>query len=144
MMRAPFHTRLLPAAALMLTACSISTDAPEQRQSAAPKIFSVEEKRIARALSIGGNDIDASAAPQYQATLCSLALAAINDRLRNSGALSAEQQQALRQAQAHFQRRSTTGLSLEERSQTRKEVETAYPEPADRARFAIGCLRDLA
>lgn len=133
---------LLPVALLMLSACSDSVEATDP-QSLSTQVFSSEDKRVANLLSIGQSNSDAEATPQYRATLCSLALAVINERVQASGALSEEQQRAFSEAQALFQRRATAGLSLEESGRTRKQIEERYPEPTDRARFAIGCLRDL-
>jgi hypothetical protein len=131
------------AATLGVGACSTSADPPEQQKSLVRQQFTDQDKRIARALSLGGDDILRKAKPQYEATLCSLALDAIEDNVKDSGILSSEQRRALKQAEAIFQLRAVTGLSAEESEQTRRAVETAYPERSTRARFAIGCLRNL-
>ena len=104
--------------------------------------FTEEDKRVARLLSVGNDEIDESASPQYRATLCSLAFQAIEERMR--GALSDEQRQAFAQAQSLYDQRARAGISEEDAQLTRDEVETAYPDESDRARFAIGCLQDLA
>jgi hypothetical protein len=143
-MKRPFHRSMLLAAALLaLSACSTSADSPQPEQATVQEHFSDEDKRIARALSLGGDDILGKATPQYEAALCSLALAAIEDSVKDRGLLSSEQRRALRQAEALYQRRAVAGLSAEELEQTRNDVEADYPEPRVRARFAIGCLRDL-
>ena len=60
------------------------------------------------------------------------------------GALSDEQLKAFAQAQSLYDQRARAGASAEDAQLTRDEVETAYPDESDRARFAIGCLQDLA
>lgn len=106
--------------------------------------FTSEEKRIARALSIGGNDIRKAHPPQYSAILCSLALAAIEERMQSADLLSAQQQHAFAQAKELYRNRAVAGISQEEFERTQADVENAYPDERDRSRFAIGCLRDLS
>jgi hypothetical protein len=126
----------------MVGACS-SNEAPEEKtETSQQRTFTEEDKRIARLLTVGSDEIDESASPQYRATLCSLALQAIEERMR--GALSDEQRQAFAQAQSLYDQRARAGISAEDAQLTRDEVETAYPDESDRARFAIGCLQDLA
>ena len=139
----PHRSLLTVTASLTLAACSPPTDstAPEP---VTQKIFSAEEQRIASALSIGTYRSDANASPQYRALLCSLALAAVRARLGDNGALSADQRAALALAQTLFERRFVKGVAPAERNRMRNDLEAAYPEPGDRARFAIRCLRDLA
>ncbi|MCH2486333.1 MAG: hypothetical protein MK010_01120 [Erythrobacter sp.] len=126
----------------MVGACSSNEAPAEKTGTSQQQTFSDEDKRIARLLSVGSDDIDESASPQYRATLCSLALQTIEERMR--GALSDEQRQAFAQAQSLYDRRARTGVSAEDQQQTRDEIETAYPDESDRVRFAIGCLQDLA
>lgn len=127
----------------LLGACS-SADAPEaNRDMSSQKVFTADDKRIATALSIGGEDNVPDASPQYRATLCSLALESIADQMQRGGILTDEQQQAFASAQSLYSRRAAANTSSEERAQLLKDVETNYPNRSDRARFAIGCLRDL-
>ena len=123
-------------------ACS-SSEAPEEKtETSQQRTFTEEDKRIGRLLTVGSDEIDESASPQYRATLCSLALQAIEGRMR--GALSDEQLKAFAQAQSLYDQPARAGASAEDAQLTRDEVETAYPDESDRARFAIGCLQDLA
>jgi len=125
----------------MVGACSSNEVPAEETETSQQQIFNDEDKRVARLLSVGREEIDKSASPEYRATLCSLALQAIEARMR--GALSDEQRQAFAQAQSVYGQRARTGISAEEQKQTRDEIETAYPDESDRVRFAIGCLQDL-
>lgn len=122
--------------------CSSNEDRAEKAETSQQQTFSEEDKRIAGLLSVGSVDIDESASPQYRAALCSLALAAIEERMR--GALSEEQRQAFAQAQSLYAQRARAGMSAEEERSMRDEIETAYPDESDRARFAITCLQELA
>ncbi|KNH02776.1 hypothetical protein J121_1187 [Qipengyuania citrea LAMA 915] len=98
---------------------------------------------MAQALSIGRNVERADATPQYEAMLCNLALEAIGERLENTDLLTSEQIKVFEKAKAIYQNGAGVGLTTEEREKTRSDVEAAYPEAKDRARFAMGCLRDL-
>lgn len=140
-MSAPGPTAIL-ATLLALTGCSAArepaADQPPQKE------FSAEDKRIARRLSLGGGETREASSPRFYATLCTLALDSIAERIQDGGMLSGEQSRAFAQAHALWARRAAEGAAPAEREAARKEVEEAYPEPASRARFAIGCLRDLA
>jgi hypothetical protein len=98
---------------------------------------------VAQALSIGRNVERVDTTPQYEAMLCNLALEAIGDRLENTDLLTSEQIEVFERAKALYRDRAGVGLTTEEREKTRNDVEAAYPETKDRARFAMGCLRDL-
>lgn len=136
-------TRLLAMIALCMVGACSSNEAPTKNtKTSQQQTFTDEDKRIARLLSVGSDDIDESASPQYRATLCSLALQAIEERML--GVLSDEQRQAFAQAQSLYDQRARTGMSAPDQEQTRDEIETAYPDDSDRVRFAIGCLQDLA
>jgi hypothetical protein len=141
MIQSVLRASLASAAILMLTACSAATDIQEQQPSKAE--FSAEDKRVAQALSIGRNVERVDTTPQYEAMLCNLALEAIGDRLENTDLLTSEQIEVFERAKALYRDRAGVGLTTEEREKTRNDVEAAYPETKDRARFAMGCLRDL-
>ena len=141
MIQSVLRASLASAATLMLTACSAATDVEEQQPSQAE--FRAEEKRVAQALSIGRNVERTDATPQYEAMLCNLALEAIGERLENTDLLTSEQIEVFEKAKAIYQNRASVGLTTEESEKTRNDVEAAYPQTKDRARFAIGCLRDL-
>jgi hypothetical protein len=133
-------TGLLP-----LTACSAPAATPGREQQAQrQREFGEDDKRIARALSIGGGEVRAGKSPRFYATLCGLALASIAERMQDSGILTAEQSRAFAQAEALYARRAADGATRAERDAIQLEIDTLYPEPGDKARFAIGCLRELA
>lgn len=136
------HVRWFSLVALgVLGACSADGAPAENVEGPQQRVFSEDDRRVARALSVGRNDLSTSLSPQFRATLCGLALEAIEERMQ--GALSAEQQQAFAQAQTLYRQRATAGLSREERRRTISEVEASYPDDGERARFAISCLQDL-
>ena len=124
----------------VLGACS-SDSTPVENIEDQQQVFSEDDRRVARALSVGTNDLNTSLSPQFRATLCSLALEAIEERMQ--GALSEAQQQAFAQAQSLYRQRARAGVSQEERRTTLSEAEASYPDQSERARFAISCLQDL-
>lgn len=127
----------------LMGACS-SADVPKANGDMSyQKEFTADDKRVAKVLSIGGEDSIPDASPQYRATLCSLALESIADRMLGEGILTNEQQEAFTSAQSLYSRRAAANASVEERAQLVSDVETSYPNRSERARFAIGCLRDL-
>ena len=125
----------------VLGACSADSTPVEKTDVPQQPVFSEEDRRVARALSVGSNDLSPSLSPQFRAALCSLALEAIEERLQ--GSLSEEQRQAFAQAQSLYRQRARAGVSQEERRSTLSEVEASYPEQSERARFAISCLQEL-
>lgn len=140
------HPLKSAASALLWLALGGCSATPEHKQEppVTKRTFSDEDKRVARALSVGSEIQTGNVTPQYEAQLCSLALGAIAERLRDSGSLSAQQLEGFERARNVFRQRAATGLSPEEREKTRNDVEAAYPDQSDRARVAIGCLRKLA
>lgn len=127
---------------LLLGACS-ARDVPQKQGTPVQKTFTAEDRRVARALLIGGEGSAPNASPQYRAVLCSVALETVADRMRGKGILTAEQERVFAQAQSIYARRSSAGRSVEEREALLKEVRDRYPDEGDRAPFAIGCLYDL-
>ena len=125
----------------LVSGCSSNEVPVEKTGTSQQQTFSDEDKRIARLLSVGNDAIDEFATPQYRATLCSLALEAIEERMR--GALTDEQRQVFAQAQNLYDQRARVAMSAEDERLTRDEIETAYPAESDRARFAISCLQEL-
>lgn len=139
----PFGAAL--AAVFALAGCTASPDtADADREPQAPRTFSAEERRVAQALSVGGSDVREASSPRSYAMLCTMALDTLGTRMEDGALLSAEQRQAFAAARRIYRERATGGLSREEQDALRREVETAHPEPGDRARFGIGCLRELA
>lgn len=132
------------AALCILAGCTPSADEDRARQdTSAQRTFSAEERRIARALSLGGDEVRDRSSPQSYAMLCSIALEAIGARLESGNLLSAEQRQAFTAARRMYSERATAGISRQEQDALRREVEAAYPETGDRARLGIGCVRSL-
>ena len=130
---------------LSLGACSGKADvASEQSGAGNQRVFSADDKRIARLLSIGETGVKAGGSPQDQALLCDIALQSIADRLRQSGALSAVQMGAFDKAQSLYRTRAAAGRTPAQLASARSAMETAHPEASERARLAIGCLRDLS
>lgn len=128
----------------LLGGCSSSDPRPSNGyEVSAPQAFTEDDKRVARALSISSDDSQANVTPQYRAALCVLALKSIGELMNGGNLLSDEQQRAFTQAQSIYSRRASSGLSQIERERTFDDVEAANPNQRDRARFAIGCLRDL-
>lgn len=145
-----FHSPIKCVLIAMLLALPIACAPPSdgdrnlgQRQGE-EKVFTEEEQRIARTLSIGEQVSDAEASPREESILCDLALTSIEERMQNSGVLSVEQRKAFASAQAYYRRRAASNISATELHNVRKDVEASYPEPSDRARFAMECLRDLS
>lgn len=137
------RNRYLFAALLALAACSGQADTATRQQDGSPQAsFSDEDRRAARALSVGGPEARATGSPGFYATLCSLALKSIDERLQDSGLLSAEQNRAFARAREIYAGRAAAG-SASERDDWRREVEATYPNPNERTRFTIGCLKDL-
>lgn len=136
------HYPLLIALSIM-SGCSYEETPNSGHQVREFETFGPDDKRAAQMLSIGRQDKHGNASPQYQAALCSLALASIKDRLREGGLLTGEQQRAFSKAQILYNKRAAKGISEEESEINLTDVEAAYPNDSDRARFAIGCLRDL-
>ena len=139
------NRRTLPAFMLLsLAACSDPSGVAPEQSPQTKTDFSDQDKRIARALSIGGEKVgDSDETPQFQALVCSLALEKIQRQLEGPGALSTEQQQAFEQARRLFARRAAAGLSEAELGQNRARAQESDPEVNDSARVAIGCLRDI-
>ena len=139
------NRRALPAFILLsLASCSSPSAVSPQPSTQTTAEFSDQDKRVARALSIGGEKIDGGdETPQFQALVCRLALEEIQRQMETPGGLSAEQQQAFEQARKLFDRRAAAGLSDAELSQNRARAQENDPEVNESARIAMGCLRDI-
>ena len=138
------RVNLLFAPLVALGACSGLDDTEIVEDSIKPPSeFSAEHKRAALALSIGSDELTDPQDEEYKLVLCSVALEAIQEKIKESGLLTPEQQQAFDQARKSYEQRAVQGANPAEVAQTRSEIESLYPEVSDRARFAVGCLRDL-
>lgn len=132
---------------LLLTACSPETTPASQPSQTPVREFSAEDKRAARALSIGNQAALTGAATAYdRALLCNIALDSLTEQLQERGALTTEQQRAFAEVQQLYERRlaqASGGKSQEQLATDRTEAEEANPEPSTQAQIAIGCLRQL-
>lgn len=144
-MTSQIRNALFSLAILSVTACTgQGTPAGKQSEPENQRIYSAEDKRIAQLLSIGETAAQDSSSPRDQALLCSIALQSIANRLRQSGALSEAQLQAFAKAQNLYLKRAAIGRSATELATAKSAMETAHPESSERARLAIGCLRNLS
>lgn len=135
---------ILAASLPALVSCAVSGDPPNQKDTERErKEFSSEDKRIARALSIGGDELIDSQDAAYKSRLCSMALEAIEDQMESSRLLNREQQETFASVRRMYSERASKGLSSEEQVEMRRRIEGQYPEVSDRARFVVGCLREL-
>lgn len=133
--------------ACLLSGCSTSDPAPPSGNSGGAARFSAEDKRAARALSLGsGPDLGQVAQdPRQQALLCIAALGTIETRFGNTGAMSAEQTRALEQAKAVYRTKAgLAGRSPADVADALKKATRQSPDVMTSARRAIGCLRNLA
>lgn len=125
----------------LVASCSRSEPETMKDQASIPEEASLEEKRIARTLSIAQETTSVDKSPQFKAAACSLSIAAIETTLQN--VLKADQRKLLSRAREIFDRRAAAGHAEEDRLQVIEEAEQAYPTDSDRARLAAACIRDL-
>ncbi|NTZ43412.1 hypothetical protein G7A66_10030 [Altererythrobacter sp. SALINAS58] len=129
---------------IALSACSLAEPEVEEPGFTATKTFSQGDKEIAKVLSIGSSNLEVAAGPYQKALLCELAVQTITNQLSSGEALAGEQRTALKQVQAIYsQRVSASGEDEAQINRDRREIELAYPDVKQRARLAIGCLREL-
>lgn len=108
------------------------------------KIFDEADREIAAKLSIGGNQLEKAETPLAKAVMCELALATLQDRLRASGAINAEQLAAFEQIRESYRESAQQAAgSSEGLAAARRDVETAYPDESERTRLGVACLRNL-
>lgn len=113
-------------------------------------MFSEEDKRAARALSISNNQavIDATS-PYARALLCSNAIETLAERFQGArGPMMDEQRQAMEQARAYFREQLSAlaereGKSDAELTNDMDETREQHADPAENAQIAIACLRRL-
>ncbi len=143
---------LLPFRGLVLLACSAiagcsgslqpwddQTEQPQQRG----RTISAEDKRVAQSLSAYALAEDAGTAVENRDVLCSTVFPELLAKLREANALTAEQDRALREVKAVFDRRALTGRSPAELAAARRAVIVSHPEPASRMRAGLACLKSL-
>ena len=132
------------AATAALTACSANPDQASRTQS--PRgdgMFTVEDIRIARKLSLGTASL-VQASPEGRAMLCSLGLESIRPQLEQSGVLSGDKRQAFIDVIETFRRKAAAGYgNAAALAEAQRRAEVDYPAASDRARLAMACLREL-
>lgn len=112
----------------------------------APKYFSAEEKRAARTLSIGNNStLDDIKDQSKRALLCAVAVEALIERLRESGALNPEQLRLLQSLPSGYRRKAQAagGKSEADLSNDEREIRAANDSPAELGRTGIACIQRL-
>lgn len=134
----------LLAAALLQAACTDSKDAQAPQPPSGVPNFTTEDKRVARALSVGTGSL-VQASPEGRAVLCTLALETVRPQMQASGALSGPQRQAFAQAIEVFRDRAARGYGDPGKlAEARRRAEIDYPGAGDRAKMAVACLRSFA
>lgn len=144
---------LLPAALLpvvMLAGCS----PPAAPQSDATvggsgRTFSAEEKRAAAQLSLGaGSELDTESTPYAQALACKVAFNDIADRLRQPGAIPAEQRRAIATVSATLDNQlasyaQAAGKGAADIARDEAARRSAGPDTNASARIVLACIRRL-
>jgi len=130
--------------------CAPSTDtATDELASSASDRFSAEDRRIARALSIGNNStLDNANDPYDQALMCGVAIDFIAQAFESSTGLESAQRQAIKLARNLFAQRlydlgRSRGKSRIEIERDRARKATDIPEDGTKAQIAIGCIQRL-
>ena len=124
--------------------CSPPNDRTALEDAAGQQTFSAEDQRIARSLSLGNEAAVQGVANVDRSMACSVALDTLRERLFKETSLAPEVIQAFNQAQQIYADRASAGLTSQDVAEARAAAEDAIPDEGDRARLAIGCLRDLA
>lgn len=142
---------LLPLTVVILAGCSSSDSTANKLPSDnPPEEFSIEDRKAARALSIGDDlALDKVQDPGSQARMCSLAIEDITAKLRQTGGLTNAQLSALEGARRYYARQASS-------PRERVSDDAAFPSmpggsggedananPGNDVRIAIACLRRL-
>lgn len=127
----------------IVAACSPPDDTVTIEEPEARQTFGAEDIRIASKLSLGSDSDQTDFAEVGRALACSIALDALSERLVQGGSLAPEVVQAFNQAQDIYTRRANAELAGQDAGEARETAEELMPDEGDRARLAIGCLRDL-
>lgn len=131
-----------------LAACSPDADIADE-PATEQRVFSEEDQRIARALSIGNSRAVANAdSPYARALLCRHGMDVLADRFREASGLSEQQRQGIEQAQTYFDEElralaQDEGKTPAELDSDLAQVAEDNPDPGEAARIAIGCLQRL-
>lgn len=140
----------LPTLSICLSACAPGTSATEQRRNEQtrgehyPKVFGAEERRIARALSLGGGTQGDAKSSADDAASCVIALNFIRARFGQNVGLDAEQAKGLDSVIAQYRSRAgEKTMSATRFAQKLKAADAAFPDEAERARASLRCLQAL-
>ncbi len=134
---------IVSAIAVFLGACSRGADdAGTVQKVENPVQFSAADKRIAAKLSIGENQLEKVETPLDRALICDVALAALEERLRDSGILDAAQQTMLASLRQRYRNDARiAGGATADLDAAQENVKNTYPDESERARLAVSCLR---
>lgn len=126
-------------------ACTPDTDASQSRLSdEQPRTFSSENKRIARALSLGGEVDGGARGSTVEAASCVIALNFIRLRLGGSVGLNSEHTIALDKAITLYRTRAGANtMPSNQFAEKLKTAESSMPNAADQARASLRCLQAL-
>jgi hypothetical protein len=133
-----------------LAGCS-NSDAgdPSPTRTRTPVEFSEQDKIAARALSIGNSDAMENAdSPYARALLCRNGMMVLSKHFDNFAALGQQQRQAVRRADAYFDRQlqalgSSQGKSKSDIAEDLQQMNLDNSDLSLNARIALGCLRGL-
>lgn len=92
--------------AATIAGCAASDRPSEQENGSKPVVYTAEDKRIARLLSIGNRQDLLVGSAYDKAQLCSVAIETIEDQMRKSDVLSAQQLRAVALARTAFDRQA--------------------------------------
>ncbi|MBT2133558.1 hypothetical protein KK137_04340 [Croceibacterium sp. LX-88] len=131
-----------------LAACS-----PAENSIAAPerkvREFSEEDKRLARALSVGqAQAVTEADSPYARALLCANGMDALAERLQDFQGLAEQQQLAIEQARTYFSEElneagAGEGKSASDIKSDLEKTALANVDAAENARTAMACLQRL-
>jgi len=135
--------------AYAVTGCSEGELTTEPQPFEATREFSQADKVAARSLSISNTEVMATTESPYErALLCRHGLAEIATVIREGWGSNREQEQALQQAEAFFDRRlrdvaGAGGKSTEDVQEDLEQTAKDNRDPAVNLRIVAGCLERL-
>ena len=137
---------------LFLSVAACGQGVPPERSELAPtaKMFSADDRRVARQLSIDARqDLTAYSSPYLRALVCEAALIKLEALLNEIDAIGSEQKPALKMARDAYSRRVLAAAKLEAKSVNDVSVDRRARERSSTDRSAelqagLTCLRELA
>ena len=146
-----YRFEILLATSLALTACaSERSPAPPSQQRASSTVFSNEDRRAARALSISNRpDLASLSSPYMRAIVCELAVETLGERMAEMDSLSAGQMAGFRRVQQDLARDIGKAAIREGKGQAdidrdKEQQRLTLSDPVARIPLAMGCLRNRA